>query len=357
MSTQLLFVLVCAVVALGYGIWASRSVLSASAGSERMQTISAAIQEGASAYLNRQYRTIAMAGVVIFVIITFALGIKVGIGFLIGAVLSGATGFIGMNISVRANVRTAEAARQGLAQGLALAFRAGAVTGMLVAGLALLAIAGYYAVLLNMGFEGRELTNPLVGLGFGASLISIFARLGGGIFTKGADVGADLSGAAGRLRGDGQPDRRDLVAPPQSLAVRDGGPHHRRRARLRGRHRPSHVRPGRAGRHRAVAHAHADGDRWLPDYVRCWGSAVSRCAVRARVESRLEQRPSGVPRRHAATTRYRLGYPGLRATRGLTGRRGDRLGHHRCCAGAAGDSPLVQCLGHLDSTFLAGHPA
>ncbi len=194
MSTQLLFVLLCAVVALGYGIWASRSVLSASAGSERMQTISAAIQEGASAYLNRQYRTIAMAGVVIFVIITFALGIKVGIGFLIGAVLSGATGFIGMNVSVRANVRTAEAARQGLAQGLALAFRAGAVTGMLVAGLALLAIAGYYAVLLNMGFEGRELTNPLVGLGFGASLISIFARLGGGIFTKGADVGADLVG-------------------------------------------------------------------------------------------------------------------------------------------------------------------
>jgi len=194
MSTQLLFVLVCAVVALVYGIWASRSVLSASAGSERMRAIAAAIQEGASAYLNRQYRTIAMVGVVIFVIISVVLGIKVGIGFLIGAILSGATGYIGMNVSVRANVRTAEAARTGLAEGLAIAFRAGAVTGMLVAGLALLAVAGYYAVLLGQGAEGRALTDPLVGLGFGASLISIFARLGGGIFTKGADVGADLVG-------------------------------------------------------------------------------------------------------------------------------------------------------------------
>jgi K(+)-stimulated pyrophosphate-energized sodium pump len=141
MSTQLLFVLVCAVVALGYGVWASRSVISASAGSERMRTIAAAIQEGASAYLNRQYRTIAMVGAVIFVIISLVLSIEVGIGFLIGAVLSGATGYIGMNVSVRANVRTAEAARKGLAAGLALAFRAGAVTGMLVAGLALLAVA------------------------------------------------------------------------------------------------------------------------------------------------------------------------------------------------------------------------
>jgi len=194
MSTQLLFVLGCAVVALLYGVWASRSVLSASAGSERMRTIAAAIQEGASAYLNRQYRTIAMVGAVIFVVISLVLSIKVGIGFLIGAVLSGATGYIGMNVSVRANVRTAEAARKGLAEGLGLAFRAGAVTGMLVAGLALLAVAGYYAILLNMGASGRGLTDPLVGLGFGASLISIFARLGGGIFTKGADVGADLVG-------------------------------------------------------------------------------------------------------------------------------------------------------------------
>ncbi len=194
MSTQLIFALICGVVALIYGVWAARSVLAASAGTERMQTIAGAIQEGAKAYLNRQYRTIAGVGVVVFVIITFALGIKVGIGFLIGAVLSGATGYIGMYISVRANVRTAEAARQGLAQGLEIAFRAGAVTGMLVAGLALLAVAGYYAILLGIGAEGRELIEPLVGLGFGASLISIFARLGGGIFTKGADVGADLVG-------------------------------------------------------------------------------------------------------------------------------------------------------------------
>ncbi|MEE8506057.1 MAG: sodium-translocating pyrophosphatase [Kiloniellales bacterium] len=194
MSTQLIFTLICGVVALLYGVWAARSVLAASAGSERMQTIAGAIQEGAKAYLNRQYRTIAGVGAVVFVIITFALGIKVGIGFLIGAVLSGATGYIGMYISVRANVRTAEAARQGLAQGLEIAFRAGAVTGMLVAGLALLAVAGYYAILLGIGAEGRELIEPLIGLGFGASLISIFARLGGGIFTKGADVGADLVG-------------------------------------------------------------------------------------------------------------------------------------------------------------------
>ncbi len=194
MTTQLMFVLACGALALVYGIWASRSVLAASAGTERMQTIAAAIQEGAQAYLNRQYRTIAMVGVVIFVIISYALGPKVGIGFLIGATLSGLTGYIGMFVSVRANVRTAEAARTGLAEGLALAFRAGAVTGMLVAGLALLAVAGYYAVLLGLGAEGREIIEPLVGLGFGASLISIFARLGGGIFTKGADVGADLVG-------------------------------------------------------------------------------------------------------------------------------------------------------------------
>ena len=194
MSTELLFVLACGVLALLYGLWASRSVLAADAGSARMQEIAGAIQEGAQAYLKRQYRAIAMVGVVVFLIVSFALDFTVGIGFLIGATLSGLTGFIGMNISVRANVRTTQAARKGLAEGLAIAFRAGAVTGMLVAGLALLAVAGYYAVLLAMGFEGRELINPLLGLGFGASLISIFARLGGGIFTKGADVGGDLVG-------------------------------------------------------------------------------------------------------------------------------------------------------------------
>jgi K(+)-stimulated pyrophosphate-energized sodium pump len=194
MSTELLFVLACGVLALVYGFWASRSVLSASAGTERMQEIASAIQEGAQAYLNRQYRAIAMVGVVVFLIVSFALDFSVGIGFLIGATLSGLTGYIGMYVSVRANVRTTEAARKGLAEGLSIAFRAGAVTGLLVAGLALLAVAGYYAVLLGMGVQGRELINPLIGLGFGASLISIFARLGGGIFTKGADVGADLVG-------------------------------------------------------------------------------------------------------------------------------------------------------------------
>jgi len=194
MSTELLFVLACGVLALVYGFWASRSVLSASAGTARMQEIASAIQEGAQAYLNRQYRAIAMVGVVVFLIVSFALDLSVGIGFLIGATLSGLTGYIGMYVSVRANVRTTEAARKGLAEGLSIAFRAGAVTGLLVAGLALLAVAGYYAVLLGMGLHGRELINPLIGLGFGASLISIFARLGGGIFTKGADVGADLVG-------------------------------------------------------------------------------------------------------------------------------------------------------------------
>ena len=194
MSTVLVFVIACGLLAIAYGIWASRSVLSASAGNARMQEISGAVQEGASAYLNRQYRTIAIVGVVICVIISLVLGLTVGLGFLIGAVLSGGAGYIGMLISVRANVRTAEGARQGLAHGLSIAFRAGAVTGMLVAGLALLAVGGYYMVLLGMDVSGRGLIDPLVALGFGASLISIFARLGGGIFTKGADVGADLVG-------------------------------------------------------------------------------------------------------------------------------------------------------------------
>ena len=194
MSVALAFVLVCGVVALLYGIWASKSIMSASAGNERMQQIAAAVQEGASAYLNRQYTTIGIVGIVICVVLVVLFDIKVGIGFLIGAALSGAAGYIGMNVSVRSNVRTAEAARQGLGQGLEIAFKAGAVTGMLVAGLALLSVAGYYAVLLFMNVGGRDLIEPLVALGFGASLISIFARLGGGIFTKGADVGADLVG-------------------------------------------------------------------------------------------------------------------------------------------------------------------
>ena len=188
------FVIACGVFALLYGFWASRVVLSASAGNERMQEIAAAVQEGAAAYLNRQYTAIGIVGVVVIVLVGIFLGWLSAVGFAIGSILSGAAGYIGMNISVRANVRTAEGARQSLARGLDIAFKAGAITGMLVAGLALLSIAVYYIVLANMGVTGREMIGPLVSLGFGASLISIFARLGGGIFTKGADVGADLVG-------------------------------------------------------------------------------------------------------------------------------------------------------------------
>jgi K(+)-stimulated pyrophosphate-energized sodium pump len=159
-----------------------------------MQEIASAIQVGAKAYLNRQYKTIAIVGVVVLVIISYGFSILVGLGYLIGATLSGIAGYVGMLVSVQANVRTAEASRKGLAQGLSIAFKSGAVTGMLVAGLALLAIAVYYYLLLSYGVEEREIVNALVALGFGASLISIFARLGGGIFTKGADVGADLVG-------------------------------------------------------------------------------------------------------------------------------------------------------------------
>ena len=194
MSAGLAFAIVCGFLALVYGIWAVRSVLSESAGNERMQEIAAAVQEGAKAYLNRQYLTIGAVGIVIFIILVLLFNLSVGLAFLVGSVLSGAAGYIGMNVSVRANVRTAEGARQSLAKGLDIAFKSGAITGMLVAGLALLSVAVTYAVLLKMGVSGRDLIDPLVGLGFGASLISIFARLGGGIFTKGADVGGDLVG-------------------------------------------------------------------------------------------------------------------------------------------------------------------
>jgi K(+)-stimulated pyrophosphate-energized sodium pump len=191
---MLQFVIACGVIAVLYGIFASRSILAASAGTERMQEIAGAIQEGAKAYLDRQYRTIGIAGIVVAVILFFSLGSQAAIGFLIGAVLSGAAGYVGMLISVRANVRTTEASRQGVAQGLSIAFKSGAVTGMLVAGFALLSISIYYGVLNANGADDKQLINGLIGLAFGASLISIFARLGGGIFTKGADVGADLVG-------------------------------------------------------------------------------------------------------------------------------------------------------------------
>ncbi len=193
-SNILQLIILAGLLSIVYGYFTGKSVLSASPGNSKMQEIASAIQVGAKAYLNRQYKTIAIVGVVVLVIISYAFSILVGLGYLIGATLSGIAGYVGMLVSVQANVRTAEASRKGLSQGLSIAFKSGAVTGMLVAGLALLAIAVYYYLLLSFGVEEREIVNALVALGFGASLISIFARLGGGIFTKGADVGADLVG-------------------------------------------------------------------------------------------------------------------------------------------------------------------
>ncbi len=195
--TALWLIVLCGALSIVYAVWATQSVMKADAGSAKMQEIAAAVREGAQAYLKRQYTTIAIVGVVIFAIVSYFLGWLVGIGFAVGAILSGAAGFIGMNVSVRANVRTAQAAIGSLAGGLELAFKAGAITGMLVAGLALLGVTLYFGFLvgsMKYAANSRVVVDSLVALGFGASLISIFARLGGGIFTKGADVGGDLVG-------------------------------------------------------------------------------------------------------------------------------------------------------------------
>ena len=193
-ETILIYTILAGLLSLIYGFFTGKNILNSSPGNSKMQEIALAIQIGAKAYLNRQYKTIAIVGLVVLIIITYYFSLLVGLGYLVGATLSGLAGYVGMLVSVQANVRTAEASRKGLSSGLSIAFKSGAVTGMLVAGLALLSITVYYYLLVKFNVDERELINALIALGFGASLISIFARLGGGIFTKGADVGADLVG-------------------------------------------------------------------------------------------------------------------------------------------------------------------